>query len=305
MKGHRELLNHITAAAATGMEQALGFPVDMGAHGRFEDANIMRQPTPIRVSMVEFDEPLADCMVAISSFSPGTLDTVLANAAQAIAVAASPDAFVSPPISLEFSEREAALEELEALWGEYTINFNTEQGDVLLVLGRGLVETLEHLQLIGDDQSEPSRLSPFARKSKPPVEASMLTDDEIATAESPLDEFAFITDSEPAAPTPPAATPAVAATATTDWHALLSTVEVELSAELGRARMSLGAATGLTTNSVLTLDQLIEDPVTVYVNGTLFATARLVVVDDEYGIEIIEILDAAAAQVPSMRSMAA
>ena len=69
------------------------------------------------------------------------------------------------------------------------------------------------------------------------------------------------------------------------WTQLLSGVEVELSAELGRADLALGDITSLASESVLTLDQLVDEPVTVFVNGTRYATARLVVVDGEYGIE--------------------
>lgn len=73
------------------------------------------------------------------------------------------------------------------------------------------------------------------------------------------------------------------------WSRLLSGVEVDVTAELGSTRMRLGDVTNLHLDSVLTLDQHVDDPVNVYVNGTLFATARLVVVDDEYGIEIIDV----------------
>lgn len=79
--------------------------------------------------------------------------------------------------------------------------------------------------------------------------------------------------------------------ATERWTQLLSGVEVELSAELGRAQLALHEITSLDAASVLTLDQMVEQPVTVYVNGTPYATARLVVVDGEYGIEIIEVVD--------------
>ncbi|MBC7645135.1 MAG: FliM/FliN family flagellar motor switch protein [Thermoleophilia bacterium] len=78
------------------------------------------------------------------------------------------------------------------------------------------------------------------------------------------------------------------------WSRLLSGVEVDVSAELGSTRMRLGDVTGLHLDSVLTLDQHVDDPVNVFVNGTLFATARLVVVDDEYGIEIISVHETAS-----------
>lgn len=75
------------------------------------------------------------------------------------------------------------------------------------------------------------------------------------------------------------------------WGALLSGVEVEISAELGRTVMCLGDVTSLDDDKVITLDENIEDPVTVYVNGALYATARLVEVDGQYGIEILEVLE--------------
>ena len=68
-------------------------------------------------------------------------------------------------------------------------------------------------------------------------------------------------------------------------------MEVELSAELGRTDLALGQIASLVAESVLTLDQLVQDPVTVYVNGIAYATARLVVVDGEYGVEILEVAD--------------
>jgi flagellar motor switch protein FliN len=89
-----------------------------------------------------------------------------------------------------------------------------------------------------------------------------------------------------------AALPDLAAVeATQRWTELLSGVEVELSAELGRTDLALRDITSLATQSVLTLDQLVHEPVSVYVNGTRYATARLVVVDGEYGIEILEVVE--------------
>ncbi|MCW2921019.1 MAG: flagellar motor switch protein FliN [Thermoleophilia bacterium] len=80
-------------------------------------------------------------------------------------------------------------------------------------------------------------------------------------------------------------------TPTGRWTELLSGVEVELSAELGRADLALRDITNLAAESVLTLDQMVNEPVSVYVNGTRYATARLVVVDGEYGIEILEVVE--------------
>ena len=86
--------------------------------------------------------------------------------------------------------------------------------------------------------------------------------------------------------------------ATGRWTELLSGVEVELSAELGRADLALRDITALAAESVLTLDQMVNEPVSVYVNGTRYATARLVVVDGEYGIEILEVVEQEFLPVP-------
>jgi len=93
-----------------------------------------------------------------------------------------------------------------------------------------------------------------------------------------------------------AANALAAAPASRHWEQMLSGVDVDVSAELGSASMRLGDITSLVRDSVLTLDQLTDDPVRVYVNGALFATARLVVVNDEYGIEILEVYDSTAAR---------
>lgn len=74
------------------------------------------------------------------------------------------------------------------------------------------------------------------------------------------------------------------------WSQLLSGVDVAVTVDLGSTEMRLGSLSDLEDDSVLTLDQSVEEAVPVYVNGALYATGRLVVIDDEYGVEIIEVL---------------
>lgn len=81
------------------------------------------------------------------------------------------------------------------------------------------------------------------------------------------------------------------AQAQSPWMQVLPDVEVELSAELGSTTMQLGEVAGVETDTVLTLEQLVDEPVTVFVNGAPYAKAKLVVVDDEYGVEILELLE--------------
>ncbi|ACU53120.1 flagellar motor switch protein FliN [Acidimicrobium ferrooxidans DSM 10331] len=72
--------------------------------------------------------------------------------------------------------------------------------------------------------------------------------------------------------------------------AVLRNVELELSVELGRARMPVRALLALTSGDVIELDRHANAPVDVLVNGTLVAKGEVVVVDDEFGVRILEII---------------
>ena len=56
-------------------------------------------------------------------------------------------------------------------------------------------------------------------------------------------------------------------------------VLADYTAELGRARMPSAQVVGMPTGSVVELNQAADEPIDLYVNGTLFATGRLMVVD--------------------------
>jgi flagellar motor switch protein FliN/FliY len=60
----------------------------------------------------------------------------------------------------------------------------------------------------------------------------------------------------------------------------LRAVPVRVWAELGRARMMVGASLGVATGSVLELDREVDEPIDLYVDGMRFATGRLLVADD-------------------------
>jgi flagellar motor switch protein FliN/FliY len=73
---------------------------------------------------------------------------------------------------------------------------------------------------------------------------------------------------------------------------LLSDVEMGVTAELGRRRMTVRELLGLTPGSVIELDRAAGTPVDVLVNGTLIARGEVVVIDEEFGIRIAEIVAA-------------
>ena len=71
---------------------------------------------------------------------------------------------------------------------------------------------------------------------------------------------------------------------------LLRDVEMGISVELGRTRMSIQEVLGLAPGSVLELDRAAGSPVDVFVNGTLLARGEVVVVDDEYAVRVTEVV---------------
>jgi len=71
---------------------------------------------------------------------------------------------------------------------------------------------------------------------------------------------------------------------------LLQDVEMTLTAEIGRTRLPVRQVLELVPGTVLELDRAAGAPADVMVNGRLVARGEVVVVDEEYGIRITEIV---------------
>ncbi len=71
---------------------------------------------------------------------------------------------------------------------------------------------------------------------------------------------------------------------------LLSEVEMGVTAELGRTRLLVKDILALTPGSVIELDRAAGSPIDLLVNGTLIARGEVVVIDEEFGIRISEII---------------
>jgi flagellar motor switch protein FliN/FliY len=71
---------------------------------------------------------------------------------------------------------------------------------------------------------------------------------------------------------------------------LLMDVTLKVSVELGRATVTVREALNLAPGSVLELDKLAGDPVDILVNDHLIARGEVVVVDDQFGVRITEIV---------------
>jgi flagellar motor switch protein FliN/FliY len=96
-------------------------------------------------------------------------------------------------------------------------------------------------------------------------------------------------DAAPAAPVP--AAPAVA-----ERLDLLRGVEMEATAELGRARMTVNDLLSLRSGAVIELDRAAGAPADLYVNGRLIARGEVVVVDENYGLRITQVVTDDAAR---------
>ena len=71
---------------------------------------------------------------------------------------------------------------------------------------------------------------------------------------------------------------------------LLMSVPLEVSVESGRARRKVQDVLAFTKGSLVMLNKLAGDQVDLYVNGQCIAKGDVVVVDDNFGIRITEVL---------------
>ncbi len=71
---------------------------------------------------------------------------------------------------------------------------------------------------------------------------------------------------------------------------LIMDVRLTLTLEVGRTRISVRNLLALTQGSVIELDKLAGEPLDVYVNGTLVAHGEVVVVNDKFGIRMLDVV---------------
>jgi flagellar motor switch protein FliN/FliY len=71
---------------------------------------------------------------------------------------------------------------------------------------------------------------------------------------------------------------------------MLHDVEMEVSAELGRTRMSVRELLSLSPGAIVELDRAAGSPADLLVNGRLIARGEVVVVDENFGIRITQIV---------------
>lgn len=71
---------------------------------------------------------------------------------------------------------------------------------------------------------------------------------------------------------------------------VLMDIPLSISVELGRSKCYVRDLLNLTVGSIVELDRLAGDPVDILVNGKLFAKGEVVVIDENFGVRIQEVL---------------
>lgn len=74
-----------------------------------------------------------------------------------------------------------------------------------------------------------------------------------------------------------------------DLHRLHD-VPVELAVEIGRTRMTIGQTLELRPGSVVSLNRLAGEPVDLLINGKPIARGEVVVIDEEFGLRVTDVV---------------
>lgn len=70
---------------------------------------------------------------------------------------------------------------------------------------------------------------------------------------------------------------------------LVGHVEVSLAAHVGTLTLSIERLFALKPNDVVSMNELLDEPLTLTLNGRAVARAELVAVDDHFGVRILEL----------------
>ena len=191
---------------------------------------------------------------------------------------------VKPAGEVDILEGEGAssLATAEGIAGEeltawrYTVSIGDAEGEYILILpAKHLKElTMMHPEYTAGapaQQEKPAAAPDVAAKKEPP--ASKATKPEIEVEKAVFQPF----EGEAPAGEP-------------SQIELLLDVPLTVSVELGRKRLSIKEILDMVPGSLLELDKLAGEPVDLMVNGKLFARGEVVVIDENFGVRIANIV---------------
>lgn len=144
---------------------------------------------------------------------------------------------------------------------------------VVPLIGAGIAASV----LIQDQLLDPAATAPTEAAAPAPEPAA-----------APAVELAPTPDIAPAAPV---AAPAPVTPLPRRGIEMLHGVDMEVTVELGRTRLTVRDLLALTPGAVLELDRAAGSPADLLVNGRLIARGEVVVVDEDFGLRVTEIID--------------
>lgn len=71
---------------------------------------------------------------------------------------------------------------------------------------------------------------------------------------------------------------------------LLMDINMEMTVELGRTKMSIKEILGMGEGTIIELDKLAGEPVDILVNNKRIAKGEVVVIDENFGVRVTEII---------------
>jgi len=72
---------------------------------------------------------------------------------------------------------------------------------------------------------------------------------------------------------------------------LVYNIPLQVSVELGRAKKEISEILEFSLGTIIVLDKIAGDPVEIIANGKLIARGEVVVIDDNYGVRITDIIN--------------
>ena len=88
-----------------------------------------------------------------------------------------------------------------------------------------------------------------------------------------------------------AAKPAPKATPPRDNIELLESVQLTLTAELGRTHKTIEEVQEFGNQSLIELEKTVGEPVDILLNGQLFARGEVVTVDENFGVRVTQVIE--------------
>lgn len=222
-------------------------------------------------SATEFSDMVADAFKEVMSTVLGNLNTSLSGAAGGSVTTTPVQVEPMPADPGSFSAALNGSEQMILLPYEMNVA-NTLKGRCWQLFSLDLLESLEVLAAPPAPAHAPAAAAPAAKPA--PVREPVP-----AVKAAPV-QFDSLTEEAPATPAP----------SNLD---LLMDIELEVRVELGRSSLKIRDVLKLGTGSVVELDKLAGEPVDLLVNDVIFAKGEVVVIDENFGVRITDILSLA------------